>query len=143
MAYANFVQWGRVRGMALVVGATVLAHWFLDLLVHRPDLPLIGTRMKVGLDLWAFPIPSLALELGLFVGGVWWLFRKGNLQPRRMRLGLPVLALVLIAVQVAAVFGPPPPSVTVVAVSGIATPLVISAVVYWLERTTDLRRQVV
>jgi hypothetical protein len=134
MGYANFVQWGRVRGLALVVGGTVLAHWFLDLLVHRPDLPLIGTSMKVGLGLWAFPIPALLLEIGLFLGALLWLFQRGRLESRRLRVGLVVLAVVLIALQVAAAFGPPPPSVTVVGVSGVVTPLVITAVVYALGK---------
>jgi hypothetical protein len=140
MGYANFVQWGRVRGLALVVGGTVLAHWFLDLLVHRPDLPLMGTRMKVGLGLWAFPIPALALELALFLGALWWMWRRGRLETRRLRLGLLVLAAVLLVVQVMAAFGPPPPSVTVVAVSGMAMPLVITAALYWLERRTGRGR---
>jgi hypothetical protein len=140
MGYANFVQWGRVRGLALVVGGTVLAHWFLDLLVHRPDLPLMGTGMKVGLGLWAFPIPSLVLELGLFLGALWWMLRRGRLATRRLRIGLLVLAAVLLVVQVMAAFGPPPPSVTVVAVSGIAMPLVITATVYLLERSTGRGR---
>src|SRR5690349_23096702 len=26
---------------AMVVGLVVLSHWFLDLIVHRPDLPLV------------------------------------------------------------------------------------------------------
>ncbi len=140
MGYANFVQWGRVRGLALVVGGTVLAHWFLDLLVHRPDLPIIGTSMKVGLGLWAFPLPSLVLELALFLGALWWLLARGHLDARRVRIGLPVLTVVLITLQVSAALGPLPPSVTVVGVSGLVTPLVITATVYWLERTTDRRR---
>ena len=38
-----------VRWSALVV----LSHWFLDLLVHRPDLPLApGSDLKVGFGLW-------------------------------------------------------------------------------------------
>jgi membrane-bound metal-dependent hydrolase YbcI (DUF457 family) len=35
---------------SLVLGTLVLSHWLLDLLTHRPDLPLIpGLDMKVGL----------------------------------------------------------------------------------------------
>lgn len=39
--------WKRQGG--IVIGACVLAHWFLDLLVHIPDLPLYGNQHKVGL----------------------------------------------------------------------------------------------
>jgi len=134
MAYGNFVQYGRVRGAAWIVGAVVLAHWFLDLLVHRPDLPLIGTRLKVGVGLWAYPLPSLLLELGLLVGALWWYCRRAAPSSRRLRFGLLALAAVLASIQVAAAFGPPPPGVQAVAVSGLATPVVITAAVFWMER---------
>jgi membrane-bound metal-dependent hydrolase YbcI (DUF457 family) len=33
---------------ALLVGAAVFSHWVLDLIVHRPDLPLYDNHAKVG-----------------------------------------------------------------------------------------------
>ena len=134
MAYGSFVQYGRVRGAAWVVGVVVLAHWFLDLLVHRPDLPLIGTRMKVGLGLWVYPMPSLLLELGLLGAALWWYYRRAAPSSRRLRNGVLVLGGVLAVIQTTAAFGPPPPAMTVVAVSGIVTPLAVTVVVWWLER---------
>jgi len=50
---ASFV-WNRRGG--LVVGLCVLSHWFLDLLVHVPDLPLWGDLHKVGFGLWDRPV---------------------------------------------------------------------------------------
>ncbi|HEX6361785.1 MAG TPA: hypothetical protein VFZ93_02430, partial [Albitalea sp.] len=41
---------------ALVVGAAVLSHWVLDLLVHEPDLPLAPGAARVGLGLWHWPL---------------------------------------------------------------------------------------
>jgi len=134
MVYANFVQYGRVRGTPWIVGTVVLAHWFLDLLVHRPDLPLIGTKLKVGLGLWAYPLPSLLVELGLLVGSRWWYFRRARPFSRRLRYGVLVLAALVAVIQLAAAFGPPPPNAHVVAVSAAATPVAITAVVFWLER---------
>jgi len=135
MVYANFVQYGRARGTPWIVGAVVLAHWFLDLLVHRPDLPLLGTRLKVGLGLWAYPLPSLLLELGLLAGSLWWHDRRARPSSPRLRYGLLVLAALLVVIQLGAAFGPPPPSAHVVAVSAVATSVAITAVVYWLERS--------
>jgi len=134
MVYANFVQYGRARGAPWIVGAVVLAHWFLDLLVHRPDLPLIGTRLKVGLGFWAYPVPSLLLELGLLVGSLWWYYRRAGPSSRRLRYGLLVLATVVAVIQFGAAFGPPPPNTHVVAISAAVTPAAITAAVYWLER---------
>ena len=44
------------------------SHWILDLLVHRPDLPLYDNTAKVGLGLWNYLGISLALE-ALVLGG--------------------------------------------------------------------------
>src|SRR6266487_831796 len=54
---------------AAIVGAAVFSHWVLDLLVHRPDLPLYDNTMKVGLGLWNFPTLAFSLEVVfLFLG---------------------------------------------------------------------------
>ena len=58
---------------ALFIGLAVFSHWLLDLLVHRPDLALWFGGPKVGLGLWNYPLPEMALELGLvaMAGGAW------------------------------------------------------------------------
>ncbi len=63
---------------AVFVGLTVFSHWILDLLVHRPDLLLWFGGPKVGLSFWSYPIPEMALELGLVAvaGGAWIAARK-------------------------------------------------------------------
>lgn len=52
---------------ALLVGLVVLSHWLLDLLVHRPDMPLgFGGEARFGLGLWNYPGLELAIEILLF-----------------------------------------------------------------------------
>lgn len=46
----------------------MFSHWLLDLLVHRPDLPLYDDTMKMGLGLWNYPAIALALEAMLLFG---------------------------------------------------------------------------
>jgi hypothetical protein len=48
-----------------MIGASVFSHWLLDFLVHRPDLELLPHGAKVGLAFWNYPLPEMALELGL------------------------------------------------------------------------------
>ena len=55
---------------ALLVGLSVFSHWVLDLLVHRPDLPLYDNTAKVGLGLWNRPVLALGLEAALLFGGI-------------------------------------------------------------------------
>jgi hypothetical protein len=63
---------------AAIIGLVVFSHWILDLLVHRPDLELWFGGPKVGLGLWNYPLPEMALELGLVAvaGGAWIAKRK-------------------------------------------------------------------
>ncbi len=62
--------WLKDRRYAILVGAVVLSHWFLDLLVHRPDLTLAGTPPKLGFGLWNTPMVEMPLELILTFGAL-------------------------------------------------------------------------
>ena len=54
------------------LGAAVFSHWILDFISHRPDLPIIGNSMKVGLGLWNYPTLATIIEIGIFLGGAIW-----------------------------------------------------------------------
>lgn len=92
-------------GLAALV---VLSHWFLDLLVHVPDLTLAGSPPKLGLGLWNHPAIEMPLELGLTFGALWLYVRRKR--PAPLRVG--VLAAVLLALQAVNWFGPVEPEVT-------------------------------
>jgi hypothetical protein len=63
--------WGRRAG--IVLAATAFSHWVLDLLVHRPDLPLLpgnaGDLPLLGIGLWKVPAAVITLEFLLVIGG--------------------------------------------------------------------------
>ena len=60
------------KSVALVMGIAVLSHWFLDLIVHTPDLPLWSdASTKLGFGLWNSAIATYALEAALLVVGLW------------------------------------------------------------------------
>jgi hypothetical protein len=77
----------RNRTGALLAAAVVLSHWFLDVLVHVPDMTLAGQPPKLGLGLWNFPAIEIPLELGITIGALWFYARA-----RTPRL-LPILVL--------------------------------------------------
>ncbi|NJB70834.1 hypothetical protein GGR42_001296 [Saonia flava] len=64
------------KRIALIMGLAVLSHWFADLLVHTPDLPLIYGEPKVGLGLWNNKILTFALEAILLAAGLWYYLKK-------------------------------------------------------------------
>ena len=97
------------RAAALLTGAVVVSHWFLDLLVHVPDLTLAGSPPKLGFGLWNYPALEIPLELGITFGALWLYVRAKR--PAPLRVG--VLAGVLLLLQAINWFGPVEPEVTI------------------------------
>lgn len=129
-------RWPR-WSIAAWVGATVLSHWVLDWLVHRPDLPLYGDTAKVGLGLWNYVGLSLALEVASLAAGVWFYVRRTRPRTKVGRYGPAALVLLMVAIQVSSLLGPYPPSATVVAASGIAMYALFASLAGWIDRHRD------
>ena len=70
--------WGQRGGV--VIGAVIFSHWLLDLVVHRPDLPIlpgnVGNLPLLGFGLWEFPAVSAIVELALVLGGAYLYYRS-------------------------------------------------------------------
>lgn len=129
----------RERRAALIVAALVLSHWFLDLVVHRPDLPLMpGAGPLVGFGGW-YSLPlTLLIEVPIFLAGVWLYARATIASDGQGRWALWSLVAFLLAVYAANLFGPPPPDVTAIAWAGqLQWLLVIWA--YWVDRHRTIR----
>jgi hypothetical protein len=119
---------------AVVIVALVLSHWVLDVLTHRPDMPIsFGEARKIGIGLWNYPIIAVSLELSLLGVGVWMYNRSTKPLDRKGSLGLWMLVTFLVVVYLANVFGPPPPSTTAVAWSAQAMWLLV-VWGYWIDR---------
>lgn len=120
---------------ALVLGAAVVSHWLLDVLVHRPDLPLYpGSATLAGLGLWSSLQATLALELLIFGGGVWLYCRNTEAVDRLGRWTLWGLVAVLLLIFYADMGGgAPPPSVAALAWVGQAQWLLV-VWAYWVDR---------
>ena len=129
----------RDRVGALWLAALVLSHWVLDFASHRPDLPLWPGGPKVGLGLWYSLPATLAVEFALFGAGAG---IYASVTRARDRLGSWLLWLfvaVLGAIYLASVFGPPPPSVQVLAWSGLLGWGFV-AWAYWIDRHREPAR---
>ena len=61
------------RRVALVIAAVSASHWVLDLIVHRPDMPVlpgnVGSLPSLGFGLWNHPPLAACIELVLVVAG--------------------------------------------------------------------------
>ncbi len=124
------------RTTALIGGAVVLSHWFLDLLVHVPDLTLWGGPTKLGLGLWNHPEIAMPLELGLTFGALLLYTLRTRATAGTARLALGLMAIVLLTVQMINWFAPPPGEPTVVAAMVVlGTYLFMALLAAWLGST--------
>jgi membrane-bound metal-dependent hydrolase YbcI (DUF457 family) len=113
---------------ALVIAAVALSHWLLDVISHRPDMPLTLTGpTRLGLGLW-HSIPATIIAAGVA------LYARGTAATDGVgRNGLRALVAFLAVVYVASAFGPPPPSPATVAWTAQAIWLLV-AWAYWVDR---------
>ena len=119
--------WGRRGG--LVIGACVLGHWVLDLLVHVPDLPLVGDQNKVGLGLWNEPVLAFVLEAAVLLGAI-------ALYVRGARRALPfwIFGAAMLALQATSFVAPAPQSPPAFAAMALSNYLLLTAIAAVLER---------
>jgi hypothetical protein len=111
----------------------VVSHWVLDVVVHRPDLPLYpGSSIEFGLGMWNSLAGSIVVEGVLFTLGVIVYVRTTAPQNRTGTYALLGLILFLIATYIASVLSAPP-STTAVATSALSMWLLV-AWGYWIDR---------
>ena len=134
----------RGRAGAITVGVLVFSHYVLDVITHRPDMPItIGGSTRLGLGLWNYPGTTLATESLMFIIGVAIYAGVTRERDRIGRIGLWVLMATLVAIYFAALWGPPPPNSQAVAVAGHLSWLFVLWA-YWVDRhrrprTSDAR----
>jgi hypothetical protein len=127
------VRRGRPRE-AFVLALLVLSHWVLDVISHRPDMPIaLGGGQKLGLGLWNSIPATLIVEGLLFAAGIAIYLKCTSALDRIGKVALWALVGFLAVVYSANVFGPPPPSVLAVAWVGESIWLLV-AWAWWADR---------
>jgi hypothetical protein len=120
---------------AVIVGVAVFSHYPLDVLVHVADLPITGNDSpKLGLGLWNNPTATMIAELLVFgIGLALYVTLRSNRHPVRL-FRLAIVVLLLVGIYLASLYGPLPPNMTVVAVSGIVFIPAAAALAAWADR---------
>jgi hypothetical protein len=124
---------GSSRG-GVLVGAAVLSHWPLDLIVHRPDLALWDNAAKVGFGLWDHRLLTLVLESALALGCLAVYMQRSRALTRAGCWAMPVFVSLALAVQAGMAFGPPPSSAAAMAVTALVAYAALAGAIAWLER---------
>jgi hypothetical protein len=95
---------------AWIMGVLVVSHWFLDLPMHRPDLPLLpgASSPKVGWGLWNSIPATYVIEFAIYAIGIALYLRATRARDRIGSWGLWAYILVLAILYVMSNGSPPP-----------------------------------
>ncbi len=140
------VAWGLLFGViyrvvvrspgaaGIVLGLLVVSHWVLDVITHRPDMPLTpGGSTRLGFGLWNSMPGTLVAEFLIFFGGLV-LYRRVTVARDRVgSIGFWLLVAFLLVIYAAAVLGPAPPDGRTVAWSDEAMWLLV-VWGFWVDR---------
>ena len=118
-----------------ILAALVVSHWVLDVITHRPDIPILANdRTKIGLGLWNSIPGTMLVEFGMYGIGLWIYLRSTRPLDGVGRWSFAALAAFLPVVYLANVFGPPPPSVSALWIAAFAGAMVLTAWAWWADR---------
>lgn len=105
---------------SVLVGALIPTHWVLDFIAHRPDMPIYPGGAKFGLGMWQSIPLTISVEYVLFAAGIALYLSATRSKDTTGRWAFWSLVGLLGLLYPASMFGPPPPSVQVLALSALA-----------------------
>ncbi len=124
------------RGVFAVTTALVVSHWVLDVVTHRPDLPVYPGGPKVGLGLWNSIPWTLVVELTMYAVGLWMYLRATRARDSIGRWAFTALAVFLLVAYLANLAGAPP-SVPALYISAIIASVALTFWSWWADRHRD------
>jgi len=136
LLYFLLTRYGR-GAIAIWIG--VVSHWFMDLVVHPPDLPLIpGNELRLGFGLWNHRLLTIVIETILFVLAAWMYLRVTRPKDKVGVYGCWGLFVMMGLSYVVVILGPPQPDLkTLMGVSYAMWVFVLWA--WWVDRHREQR----
>jgi len=132
----------RDRGSAVTIVLVVLSHWLLDVVSHRPDVPItIGGATRLGFGLWNSVLGTVVVEATMFAAGIWIYLRATIARDRTGTVAFWALVGTLVAINIANIFSPPPPSAEAVAIAAEAMWLFVLWA-FWIDRHRTLKNAI-
>lgn len=124
---------------AILIWVGVVSHWVLDLVSHRPDMPLYPGGPRLGLGLWNSIAATVIVEGLMYVIGVGIYLRVTRPKDGIGRWGLLSFVIAVGAFYVANIFSPPPPSVNILAIGALVLSSFLIAWAWWADRHREAR----
>lgn len=138
--FGTFARWRGVSASAAwLIGALVVSHWLLDLVTHRPDLPLWPwSTHGYGLGLWGSIPGTLIVEGLIWVATIAIFLKVRRLTGVQGQLAFWSFVLVSTFIWASGPFSPPPPDERSLALFALMGWIIVPWA-WWIERTSTTR----
>lgn len=132
--------WRKNTRSAVLLFGLVLLHWPLDVIAHKPDMPLAPSlEQRFGAGLWTNVIATVIVEGGLWVLSIVLYLRVTR---SRSRLALFIfwpMVLLVTLLWLNNIAGPPPPDARVAPLFSLVYFSLVVAWGYWINRLRPSR----
>jgi hypothetical protein len=134
--FLPFKKSANKKKIAMIMGIAVLSHWFFDLIVHTPDLPLLSdSSIKFGFGLWNNAIVTYILEATLLLVGLGMYLKATRGNTFIGKYGMIMFVVLMLIINANNIFGPPFGSdVVSMSISAIAMYFVFAGIAFWLDK---------
>jgi len=124
---------------ALLIWAGVVSHWVLDWISHRADMPLYPDGPLFGLGLWNSIAATVIVEGLMYTIGIWIYLRVTRPKDAIGKWGLLAFLFGVVALYVANIFIPPPPSVRLLGIGALSLSVFLIVWAWWTDRHREAR----
>jgi hypothetical protein len=123
------------RRTAGIMAIAVLSHFVLDVVVHNPDVDLLGNGVyKIGLGLWNYPLVSYGIEALLLIVGLWIYLSATKAVSLIGKYGMPILIVILLVLGAMSTFIVQTTDRVSFALTMLVVYFSIIALAFWLDR---------
>jgi hypothetical protein len=133
----GYYWFAKYKRGAAVIWIGVVSHWFFDLMVHRPDLPIYPGGARFGLGLWNSPVATVILEDAMYLVGLYLYLRTTRARDKIGLYGFWSFTVVILLLYVLSIAGPPPPSVNSLAIVTLLSWLLVLWA-WWFDRHREV-----
>ena len=134
LAAALYFMTARYRAGAMMIFVGVVSHWLLDVVTHRPDMPLYPGGPMLGFGLWNSVSATIVVEALLFSVAVGIYQRTTRPVDAVGRWVWWALVVILAVSFVMNAGGQPPPSVNAIALVGLIGGWLSVVLAWWADR---------
>jgi len=131
-----FIFTKKNKNIAIVMAIAVISHWFLDLIVHTPDLPLFYGNPKFGLGFWQQKKLTFFTESILLIASVLYYLKKTKPFTKTGKWGIPLFTILLLLVNYLNIFVlPKNDDITSLTISALFFYFLFAIIAYYLDKT--------